>query len=163
MTTARDHVTLELSPDEFCELGHRIVETIADHYEQIEELPAMTEATPAEVAAVFDDLLPVEGADPQEILDDWDERIYPYAAHQGSPRWFGYVNGSGTPMGVLADALAASVNMNVGGWVLSLSATEVERQCIEWLAEMIGYPTDCGGVLTSGGTMANRTALPLHL
>lgn len=67
--------------------------------------------------------------------------------------------GSGTPIGVLAEALAAAVNMNVGGWVASPSATEVERQCIGWLAEMIGYPTGCGGVLTSGGTMANQAAI----
>ena len=159
MTTDRDFVTLDPSPEEFRELGHRVVETIAAHYEQIEEIPTLSDATPAEVAAVFDDPLPIAGADPREILDDWDERVYPYAAHQGSPRWFGYVNGSGTPMGVLADALAASVNMNVGAWVLSPSATEVERQCIEWLAEMIGYPTECGGVLTSGGTMANQAAI----
>ena len=159
MTPDHDFLTLDPTSDEFRELGYRVVDTIADHYDRVEDVPTLTDATPEAVASEFDEPVPMEGTDPDRILDDWDERVYPYAAHQGSPRWFGYVNGSGTPMGVLADALAASVNMNVGGWVLSPSATEVERQCIEWLAEMIGFPTDGGGVLTSGGTMANQAAL----
>ena len=159
MTPDDDFLTLDPSPEEFRELGYRVVDTIADHYDRIEDVPTLTEATPAEVADVFTESLPQAGTDPHRILDEWDERIYPYAAHQGSPRWFGYVNGSGTPIGALADALAASVNMNVGGWVLSPSATEVERQCIEWLAELIDYPSDGGGVLTSGGTMANQVAI----
>jgi glutamate/tyrosine decarboxylase-like PLP-dependent enzyme len=96
---------------------------------------------------------------PGALLDAWEDRIYPYASHQGSPRWFGYVIGSGTQMGALADALASAVNMNTGGWITGPAATEVERQCLRWLAGLAGYPTDCGGVLTSGGTMANLSAL----
>lgn len=159
MTATPEFETLDPTPDEFRELGHRVIEMMADHYEQVREVPALTDATPAEVSAAFDDPLPETGEGGAAILDDWEERVYPFAAHQGSPRWFGYVNGSGTPMGALADALAASVNMNVGGWVLGPSATEIERQCIRWLAEMLGYPSDAGGVLTSGGTMANQAAI----
>jgi aromatic-L-amino-acid/L-tryptophan decarboxylase len=62
-------------------------------------------------------------------------------------------------LGVLAEALAASVNMNAGGWKASPAATEIERRTIAWIAEMIDYPTGCGGLFTSGGTMANFTAL----
>jgi aromatic-L-amino-acid decarboxylase len=73
------------------------------------------------------------------------------------------VNGSGSMIGALADALAATVNMNPGAWKAGPSATEVERLCIRWLAEMIGYDPGCGGILTSGGTMANFTALTTAL
>lgn len=146
-------------PDEFRELGYRTVDMIADHFAQVREIDTFPDTTPPEMAEEFDDTLPIEGEDPEVILDEWEERVYPYAAHQGSPRWFGYVMGSGTPIGSLADALAASVNMNVGPWLGGPVATEIERQCLRWLAEMIGYSTDCGGVLTSGGTMANHTAI----
>lgn len=151
--------SLDPDPDEFRELGYAAVDMMAEHLSQVREVDTVPDATPAEVSTVFDEPLPREGEDPRSVLEAWNERIYPYAAHQGSPRWFGYVNGSGTPIGALADALAASVNMNAGGWIAGPSATEVERQCLRWLAEMIDYPTDGGGVLTSGGTMANHAAL----
>lgn len=151
--------TLDPSPEKFRDAGYRAVDMMAEHYAQIDEVSVLPDATPAEVERLFDEPLPESGTDLQSVMDAWEERVYPYAAHEGSPRWYGYVMGSGTPVGALASALAASVNMNAGGWVGGPSATEIERQCIRWLAEMIGYPTDCGGVLTSGGTMANHSAL----
>jgi glutamate/tyrosine decarboxylase-like PLP-dependent enzyme len=58
---------------------------------------------------------------------------------------------------MLAQLLAAAINANVGAWKLSPMATEMEAQTIRWLAQFIGYPTDCGGLLLSGGNMANLT------
>ena len=58
---------------------------------------------------------------------------------------------------MLAELLAAAVNANVGAWKLSPMATEIEAQTIRWLAQFIDYPVDCGGLLLSGGNMANLT------
>lgn len=159
MGTDREFDSLDLEPEEFRDLGYRAVDLMADHFARVRDVDTSPGETPPEVAAEFDDPLPVEGEDPEAVLGEWHERIYPFAAHPGSPRWFGFVMGSGTPLGALADGLASAVNMNVGGWFGGPSATEIERQCLRWLAEMIDYPTDCGGVLTSGGTMANHAAL----
>lgn len=149
----------DLTPEEFREAGHRAIELIAEHFERVHDVETLPDRTPREVAALFDEPLPERGESAHEILDDWEDYVYPNATHNGSPRWFGYVKGSGTQIGVLADALAAAVNMNAWGQIGGPSATEVERQSIEWLAEMIGYPSDCGGLLTSGGSMANHTAI----
>jgi aromatic-L-amino-acid decarboxylase len=51
--------------------------------------------------------------------------------------------------------LAAAINPNVGAYVLSPMATEIERQAVRWIAELIGYPATCGGIMVSGGNMAN--------
>ena len=67
----------------------------------------------------------------------------------------GYITSSAAPIGVLADLLAATVNPNVGGWELSPIASEIEAQTVRWVAELVGYPVDCGGLLVSGGNMAN--------
>ena len=67
----------------------------------------------------------------------------------------GYITSSAAPLGALADLLAASVNPNVGGWELSPIASEIEAQTVRWVAELVGYPADCGGLLVSGGNMAN--------
>ena len=58
----------------------------------------------------------------------------------------------------LADLLAAAVNPNVGAWTLSPMASEIEGQTVRWIAELIGYPTDCGGLMVSGGNQANFVA-----
>ena len=149
----------DLGPDEFRELGYRTVDLIADYNEHIGEFPVYVQADPEQVAAAFEEPLPEDGEDPDAILDTVEESVIPYATHNPSPRYFGFVMGSGTPLAPLADAIAATINMNVGAWHPAPSATEVERRCIQWLAEAIGYPSDTGGLLTSGGTMANFTAL----
>ena len=154
---------LDLKPDEFRKLGYRVVDMITEYYASIDEVRVFPASTSAEVEQVFKEALPQTGQDPDTILDEWQSKVLPYATHLGSPRYFGFVNGSGTMMGTLAEALAASVNMNPGGWLAAPSATEIERQTIAWMAELIGYSTDCGGLFTTGGTMANFTALQTAL
>src|SRR5690349_6140761 len=73
----------------------------------------------------------------------------------GHPRFFGYITSSAAPIGVLADLLASAVNSNCGAWSLAPAATEIERQAVRWLAECLGFPSPAGGLLVSGGNMAN--------
>jgi glutamate/tyrosine decarboxylase-like PLP-dependent enzyme len=70
----------------------------------------------------------------------------------------GYITSSAAPIGALADLLAAAVNPNVGAQILSPIATEIEKQTVKWLAEFIGVSPNYGGILVSGGNMANFTA-----
>jgi glutamate/tyrosine decarboxylase-like PLP-dependent enzyme len=154
---APDDVALD--PDEFRDLGHRAVDEIASYFERLDDLPVFPGLPPVEVERRFDEPLPERGQDPEAIVGEWNEKVVPAASHNTSPRYFGFVMGSGTPMGVLADALAAAVNMNTGGWKPAPSGTEVERRTVRWIAEMIGYDPDCGGLFTSGGTMANVTGI----
>ncbi|WP_440009154.1 pyridoxal phosphate-dependent decarboxylase family protein [Halomicrococcus sp. SG-WS-1] len=149
----------DFDSDQFRELGYRTIDLIADYYEGIDDRSVYVQANPEDIVAAFDESLPEEGTDPELILDAVEEFVIPYATHNPSARYFGFVMGSGTPLAPLADAIAATVNMNTGGWHPAPSGTEIERRCTQWLAEAVGYPSDTGGLLTSGGTMANFTAL----
>ena len=159
MTTQDKSPVAEFDPDTFRDLGYRTVDMIADYHASIDDRPVYVQADPEDVVAAFEEPLPEEGEDPTAILDAVEDHVIPYATHNPSPRYFGFVMGSGTLLGPLADAIAATVNMNTGGWHPAPSGTEVERRCVRWLAEAVGYPSDTGGLLTSGGTMANFTAL----
>jgi len=150
--------TDDLDPDAFRELGYRTVDVIADYYASLDDRPVYVQAAPEAVVDAFDEPLPETGEAPERVLDAIEDDVLPYATHNPSPRFFGYVMGGGHPTNALVDAIAAAVNMNVGGWHPAPSATEVERTAVDWLADAIGYPGD-GGLLTSGGTMANVTAL----
>jgi len=149
----------DLAPGEFRRLGYQAVDMLSDYFSSIRDWPVFPGKSSQEVADAFDEPLPLTGLPAEQILQEWPARVLPNATHLGSPRYFGYVNGSGTMLGVLAEALAASVNMNAGGWKAGPAATEIERRTIAWIAEMIDYPTRCGGLFTSGGTMANFTGL----
>ncbi len=161
----------DLAPEEFLALGERTMAMIADYYASLSREvvdagtapPAFPAIKPADVAAMFSGGPPEAGESIASLLDEWHQRILPNASHLGHPRWFGFVNGTGTQVGVLAEALTAALDPNLGGFRASPSATEIERQTIRWCAELIGYPVECGGLFVSGGTMANVTALRIAL
>src|SRR6185369_568635 len=101
--------------------------------------------------------LPEDGKEPGELLERAADLLFDHSLLNGHPSFYGYITSSAAPIGMLAELLAAAVNANVGAWKLSPIATEVEAQTIRWLAQFIGYPADCGGLLLSGGNMANLT------
>lgn len=148
----------DLPPDEFRRLGYRAIDMLADYFASIDERRVYPEADPETIVDAFDEPVPETGQDPDTILDEWRDQVLAHAAFNTSPRFFAFVMGSGSMLGTIAEALAAGTNMNVGGWHPAPSATEVERRTIEWLADAVGYPAG-RGLFTSGGTMANVTAL----
>src|SRR5207253_123940 len=92
------------------------------------------------------------------IIDDC-RSVMNGSRHNGHPRFFGYIASPSTPVGAYADLLASTLNQNVTSWRSSPAATEVERLVVRWLAELVGYASESQGLLTSGGSMANLTAL----
>ena len=149
----------DISLSDFRRIGREVIDAIADYHADLSHRSVLPNVTPEQVAARFVEQLSDEGESADALLTEWRERVAPMLTAIGSPRHFAYVNGSGAMIGILAEALAACTNTNTGAWNLGPAATEIERQCLFWIADFIGYPTDSGGILASGGTMANFTAL----
>jgi glutamate/tyrosine decarboxylase-like PLP-dependent enzyme len=150
---------LDMNLQDFRKVGHEIIDILADYYSTIKERRIISKNDSKTIEQVFNEELPVTGQHPEIIINEWQEKILPNATHLGSPRYFGFVNGSGSMISVLASALATSVNMNSGGWKAGPAATEIERRSIAWIAELINYPVNCGGLFVGGGTIANFAAL----
>jgi glutamate/tyrosine decarboxylase-like PLP-dependent enzyme len=150
---------LELTDRQFRALGHDLVDSIAGFLASIRQHPVARAESPAEVRAALaaDAGLPEEGKDPGALLRETARLLMEHSLFNGHPRFYGYISSGAAPIGVLADFLAAAINANVGAWKLAPAATEIEAQVIRWLAQFIGYPSDCGGLLLSGGNMANLT------
>jgi aromatic-L-amino-acid decarboxylase len=89
------------------------------------------------------------------LIDRAADLLLEHSLFNGNPRFWGYITSSPAPIGMLGEMLAAAVNPNVGAWLLSPMASEMEAQTIRWVAEMVNYPVDCGGLFVSGGNMAN--------
>src|SRR6266702_5687345 len=150
---------LEMTEDQFRSLGHDLVDRVAGFLASIRSYPVTAATSPEEVRASLDAAraLPERGRDPGALLREAASLLFEHSLFNGHPRFYGYITSSAAPIGMLADLLAAAVNANVGVWKLSPMATEMEGQVIRWLAQFIGYPADCGGLLVSGGNMANLT------
>jgi glutamate/tyrosine decarboxylase-like PLP-dependent enzyme len=150
----------DLPAEEFRRLGYRLVDQLADYFEAIGTIPTAAAYDFAQVRREMGERgLPEEPEDPEAILRHAFELTRDHGRHSGHPRSWGYIIGSAAPMGVLADLIMAGLNNNVASGVAYPAAAEIEAQTVRWIAELIGYPSDCGGIFTSGGNVANLIGL----
>ena len=151
------HAPLAMDAATFRKLGHRLVDQLAGFLESLPLGPVTRDESPSVVRDALDlrGPLPEIGTDPGPLLEGTAQRLFAHSLFNGHPRFFGYITAPPAPIGILGDFVAAAVNPNVGAWTLSPAATEIESQTVRWIAELIGYPVDCGGLLLSGGNMAN--------
>lgn len=151
---------LAMTPDAFRDAGHLLVDLIADHLATLPERPVTGDTSPQAIRSLLDAEagLPATGEDPVALLRTTAETLFSHSLFNGHPRFFGYITSSPSHIGILADLLAAAVNPNVGAWTLAPVATEIESQTVRWIAELLHYPIGCGGLLVSGGNMANLVA-----
>lgn len=148
---------LAVSSDEFRNAGHQLVDRIADFLDSLGTRRVTPGESPAKVREVLraERPLPVDGVPASELLDRAADLLFEHSLFNAHPRFWGYVTSSAAPVGALGELLASAVNANCGAWLLSPMASEIEAQTVRWIAEMIGYTTDCGGLFVSGGNMAN--------
>jgi aromatic-L-amino-acid decarboxylase len=155
-TTDARIAPLEMAPDEFRAAGHALVDRISDFLASLPDRPVTTAETPKEIRNLLGaGSLPEHGTPAGPMLDQAATLLFDHSLFNGHPRFWAYITSSAAPVGALADLLAAAVNPNLGLFSLSPVATEIEAQTVRWIAELIGYPVDCGGLLVSGGNMAN--------
>lgn len=148
---------LEISKEDFIKAGHELVDQIGELLCCFDNRLVTSGKRPSQIKAILGDApMPAKGVEsPKELLHESARLLFDNSLFNGHPMFFGYITSSPTPIGILSDFLASAINPNVGAGVLSPMATEIELQTIKWMAEFIGYPTDCGGVMVSGGNMAN--------
>ena len=146
-----------MSGEEFRSAGHKLVDRIGDFLDSLSQRPVTTGESPSQIREVLDARrgLPDAGMDAGALLNRAADFMFDHSLFNAHPRFWGYVTSSAAPIGMLGELLGAAANPNCGAWLLSPMASEIEGQTIRWIAEMLGYPTDCGGLFVSGGNMAN--------
>src|SRR5712691_10617706 len=147
----------EIAPDEFRRLAAEVTEIAADYLSSLDLRPVFPKTSGEETQHLFQAPLPEDamGAKAFTYLHD----VVNHSRAQNG-RFFGYVLGSGEPVGAVADLLASVLNQNVTAWRSAPAAVTIERTVVEWLAQAIG----CGsfrGSLTGGGSSANLMALAM--
>lgn len=129
---------------------------ISRRLRSIRDEPVWTAPTAA-TNALADELLPKNGEPLESVYKQFLESVWPHPTGNIHPKFWGWVHGTGTHAGILADLLMSGMNAHVSGF--HQSATIVERVVLRWLRETMGFPNTASAALVSGGTVANLIGL----
>ena len=150
----------ELTKEEMQSYGYKIVDIIVNQYNNEEKKLPVSIASRKEMDAVFLQEAPEKGLPADEVLDFVMKNVMPNSNLSSHPKSFSFVPGPSNFISTMADSLATGFNIFSGGWIVSPSAAELEIVTMNWLLKMFNFPvTKGGGIFTSGGSMANLTAL----
>ena len=159
LTAAADS-THTLDPadwEAFRTLAHQMVDDSLEHLRTLGDRAPWTPMPERTRSTLSAAPLPRTGQGADAAYAEFAEHVLPYTNGNRHPRFWGWIQGNGTPLGMMADMLAAGMNAHLAG--LDQAPKLVELKVIEWLAELMGFPRDSSGVLMSGGTMANLVGL----
>lgn len=133
-----------------------MLDDMLDYLEHIRERPVW-QPIPQEMRALFHEGLPREPSGLAVVHDTFMRDILPFSVGNAHPGFMGWVHGGGTPVGMLAEMLAAGLNANLGG--RDQIPVEVERQILRWVRELFGFPETASGLFVTGSSMANLIAV----
>lgn len=137
-------------------LAHLMVDDMFDYLSNVAQRPVW-QAVPETTKQFAQEPLPITGQSVESIYESFKEHILPYTKGNIHPRFWAFVQGTGTHLAMMADMLASGMNPNVT--IGDHSAMYIDQQVIEWSKEMLHFPKTGSGMLLSGGSMANITAL----
>jgi len=133
-----------------------MLDDMLNYLQQIRERPVW-QPIPARTRARFKSQLPNTPTDLAQVHEEFLSSILPYAVGNAHPGFMGWVHGGGTPVGMLAEMLAAGMNANVGG--RNQIPVEVERQLTRWMRDLFRFPQSASGLFVTGTSMANLIAV----
>ncbi len=142
--------------EEFRSHGHQVLDELVDWLSTLRDRPVW-QPPPPEVKEALRAELPRKGAGLAAAWEDFHRLVLPYPWGNVHPRFWGWVNGTGSPSGALAELATAVINTNAGGG--NQIAPCVEEQVLAWCKTMLGFPAESSGVLVTGGSVANLVAL----
>jgi aromatic-L-amino-acid/L-tryptophan decarboxylase len=143
----------------FREDGRQALDWAADYLERVADLPVASPISPGEVRARLPGSPPERGEPFTDVLRDLEEVLLPGIVHWNHPRFFGYFANTGSEPGILAELLAATLNVNAMVWSTSPAATELEQLTLDWLAQLLGLPAGWHGHIEDTASTATIAAL----
>ncbi|MGB1309502.1 MAG: pyridoxal phosphate-dependent decarboxylase family protein, partial [Oceanihabitans sp.] len=151
---------LQLSKEEMKQYGYQVIDTIVEHFDTENSKKPVAVASREEMDLLFKTEAPDEATNYKEVLDFVTQKVLPNSNIVSHPKSYSFVPGPSNYVSVMADTLATGFNIFSGGWAASPAAAELEIVTMHWLLKLFKFPTKKGGgIFTSGGSMANLTAL----
>ena len=153
------HHPWRASPEELRRLGHRAVDLIVEHMAGLRDQAVDQAASPEEARALVPSGLPDDPDDPEELLEHLGSKVLTRLAYPTHPRFFSFIPGPSSFLGVLGNLMANGFNVYAGTWMEGATGVHIELEVLDWIREALGFPEAGGGVLLSGGSTANLCAV----
>jgi glutamate/tyrosine decarboxylase-like PLP-dependent enzyme len=150
---------LDLDHETMRRLGHLVADTVAHHLSTLREQPAYATLNRPDAMRLIDRRAPAQGTDFETLLATLRDDVFPHAAREPHPGFIAYVPSCPTFPAVLGDWLATGFNFFAGVWPVAAGPNEIELVVLDWFRQWLGMPESTGGLLTSGGSGANLTAM----
>jgi len=140
-------------------LGARALELVIHHFETNRDQPTTVPRNRADTSAALHTPLPETGTPPDELLDLLAREVFPYGFRADHPRFYAFVPSPTNFVSVIGDLLTSGHNIFAGHWLASNAASQIELTVLDWLRQACGLPESASGILVSGGSMANLSAI----
>ena len=150
---------LDLDLETMRRLGHRVADIVAEHLGRIREERVIDSMSRVELGKELQRAAPREGVEFEELIATLQRSVFPYHAREPHPGFLAYVPSCPTFPAVLGDWIATGYNFFAGVWPVAAGPNEIEVVVLEWFREWMGLPPGSGGLLTTGGSAANLTAV----
>ncbi len=147
-----------LTPSQFREEGKKIIDWIADYYENIEKYPVLSQVKPGEVKAKLPESPPQKGETFDQMIQDLNEIIMPGITHWQSPNFYAYFPSNTSFPSILGDLVSSGLGVQGMIWATSPAATELETRVLDWLAEMMDMPEKFKSTSTGGGVIQDTAS-----
>jgi len=150
---------LEPTGDEFRALVRAAANHLAEYLDSLPEQPAHDSDGSADLARSLLESVPEQGAPFEDVLKFLFDRALPKGFGTAGPGYLAYIPGGGLPHSAVAGLLAETLNRYVGVWLAAPGLVQLEANVIRWFCDMVGFPESARGILTTGGSLANFSAV----
>ncbi|MFZ2493457.1 MAG: pyridoxal-dependent decarboxylase [Thermoanaerobaculia bacterium] len=150
---------LDPTTDEFRAAAHRLVDWIADYYDNPEKHPVLSRVSPGDIERRFATAASAEGKSYDALIGEFESKILPGITHWNHPSFFAYFSITGSQAGLLGEMLSAALNVNGMLWKTSPSVTELETLTLGWLRDALGLPSNLFGIINDTASINSFLAL----
>jgi aromatic-L-amino-acid decarboxylase len=153
-----DEKSFHMTPEEFRQRGHAMVDWIADYHSRIESFPVLSQVKPGQIRAALPENPPAQGESFDALLKDVDRVILPGVTHWQSPNFFAYFPCNASGPGILGDLLSSGLGVQGMLWSTSPACTELETHVLDWLVGMLGLPEKFLSSSRGGGVIQDTAS-----
>jgi aromatic-L-amino-acid decarboxylase len=147
-----------VTPDEFRQHGHQLIDWIAEYLEGVDRYPVASQVQPGDIRAMLPEHPPTHAEPFDEILADLDRVVMPGITHWQHPDFFAFFPGNTSYTAILGDLAASGLGVQGMSWVTSPACTEVETMMMDWMQELLGLPDEFRSTSATGGGVIQGSA-----